>query len=384
MISNLKGKLDALRVQNNITAQTERPAEVPVQKPLCRYERYVYPLNHKVGRYEVALGLDPSAELLSCLTQTELPVHYDARRILYLDTETTGLSTGAGTLAFLVALGFYEDASFVVEQYLMEDYDQESDLLDRLLARVEDFDCLVTYNGKSFDVPLLEVRCVMNRLNSRLRKMTQLDLLHSARRLYKMRVASCSLGNMERTILEHERQGDIPSAEIPECFFAYVKDRDPARMNIVLDHNRQDVLSMPVMMGAMLAQLIARRGEDVRDDYSMGRLFLRSGREDWAEACFSRAAQALPEARRALSLLYKQRQRWAEAVSRWQDMVDQNEGGSFPVHELAKYLEHKAKTPAAAYGLVVRYRQGMGQWGLKDEEIEKRYRRLKKYAKGDG
>ncbi len=387
MIRNLKSKLDALRAGQQTPPPKPKEGETPsVQREaICRFERFCYPLTCTTGNCSLKLGQNPDPQLLACLTQTALPADFDGRRLLYLDTETTGLSTGAGTLAFLVGIGYYDELSsqYIVEQYLMEDYDQEPDLLSRLLATLDRFDTLVTYNGKSFDVPLLEVRYVMNRLHSRLRQMTQLDLLHAARRIYKRRIGSCSLGNMERTLLGIERADDIPGAEIPECFFAYVKDRDPKRMNLVLKHNRQDILSMPLLMGTMLQTLQLRASDYPEDDYSCGRLFLRSRQWDWAEACLLRASGSLPEARLELAAYYKRQGRWPEAETIWLAMVEASEGGTLPYHELAKYYEHILHQPARAYRLIVRLRDTLGQWGVRDEEIEKRYRRLKKYAQGD-
>ncbi len=386
MIRNLKGKLDALRAEQQSAANhaPKDPSPYVERETLCRFERFCYPLPTVMGNHTLALGFNPDPELLSCLTQTVLPPDFDSRRLLYLDTETTGLSTGTGTLAFLVGVGYYDgDSQYVVEQYLMEDYDQEPDLLSRLLATLERFDTLVTYNGKSFDVPLLEVRYVMNRLNARLRRMTQLDLLHAARRIYKRRIRSCTLGNMERTLLGIERTDDIPGAEIPECFFAYVKDRDPKRMNIVLEHNRQDILSMPLLMGSMLHTLQRRCSDYPEDDYSCARLFLRSKKQQWAEECLLRASASLPEARWDLAAYYKRQGRWAEAETLWLAMVEASEGGTAPYHELAKYYEHVLHQPARAYHLIERLRDSLGKWGLRDQAVDKRYRRLKKYAQGE-
>jgi len=383
MIRNLKGKLDALRAEQQISQPAPVPKPEPIRESLCRFDRLLYPVHDVVGSQALTVGQNVSADLLACLTQTQLPKGFSPERMLYLDTETTGLSTGAGALAFLVGMGYYEDNHYVVEQYMMEDFDQEPDLLKRLLSTLDRFDTLVTYNGKSFDVPLLEVRYVMNRLHSRLRKMTQLDLLHAARRIYKKRIGSCSLGNMERTLLGIERQGDIPGAEIPECFFHYVKDRDPSRMNIVLEHNRQDIVSMPLLLGSMLNTLKQHDSTYPEDQFSCGRLFLRSDRTREAEECFRKAACHFHEARWELSMLYKKEGRMVEAESLWKTMIDAAEGGTAPYHELAKYYEHTLKRYDKAYALIRQLKETLGKWGIRDQEVDKRYHRLKKYIKGE-
>ena len=126
---------------------------------------------------------------------------FDVERCLFLDTETTGLSGGAGTVAFLVGLGYVRDGVFTVEQYLMRDYSDEADMLSQIARRMQEFDCVCTFNGKNFDLPLLQTRFTMCRMRDSWREMDQLDLLYPARRTWKLRLGSCRLGRIEEYIL---------------------------------------------------------------------------------------------------------------------------------------------------------------------------------------
>ena len=144
------------------------------------------------------------------------------RDLLFLDTETTGLSGGTGTYVFLVCLGWFEESEFVVEQYFMEDYDREPGLMEAVADRIRQFRAFVTYNGKNFDVPLLRTRFLFNRQRNPLDQ-PDLDLLYPARRIWKGRLESCSLGTIEERIFELDRTSDVPGALIPQIYLDYIE-----------------------------------------------------------------------------------------------------------------------------------------------------------------
>ena len=145
--------------------------------------------------------------------------------ILFLDTETTGLAGGAGTVAFLVGMGYFTGRDFAVEQVLMRDYGQESELLRTVSAVAGRFSVLCTFNGRTFDAPLLASRFVMNRLPSRLPS-AHADVLYPARRLWKLRLKRCNLANLEEQLLHVKREDDLPGAEVPQTYFRYLRDGD--------------------------------------------------------------------------------------------------------------------------------------------------------------
>jgi hypothetical protein len=174
--------------------------------------------------------------------------HSPPARWAFLDTETTGLAGGAGTYAFLVGVGSIEPAGFRLRQFFMRDYGEEPSLLWRLAEYLEGFDVLVTYNGKSYDQPLLETRFQMARAyTGRLRpfdRMEHLDLLFGARRLWKLRLESCRLVELERRILGVEREGDLPGEMIPYCYFDFLRTQEAFRVVPIFHHNAIDILSL--------------------------------------------------------------------------------------------------------------------------------------------
>ena len=203
---------------------------------------------------------------------------FDIRRCLFLDTETTGLSHGAGTVAFLVGLGFVEGDALIVEQYLMRDYGDEPELIDRLAARMDGFDCVCTFNGRSFDMPLLETRFTMCRMRERWRDLENLDLLAPSRRTWKLRLGSCRLCNLEAEILGMPREGDLPGGEVPARYFEFLKTGDESLLEDIIAHNRQDIATLSRLL-ARLCEITDRpeAQPDQRDLFSLGKALERQG-----------------------------------------------------------------------------------------------------------
>ncbi len=165
-------------------------------------------------------------------------------RWVFLDTETTGLAGGTGTYAFLVGVGHIAPEGFRLKQFFMRDYGEEASLLAALDAHLSEFDVLVTYNGKTYDQPLLETRYRMARARPPFTRLAHLDLLAGARRLWKLRLESCRLVELENQILGVERQGDLPGEMIPYVYFEYLRTREIERLAPVFHHNAIDILSL--------------------------------------------------------------------------------------------------------------------------------------------
>jgi uncharacterized protein len=169
-------------------------------------------------------------------------------RWAFLDTETTGLAGGTGTYAFLIGVGSIEPAGFRLRQFFMRDYGEEASLLGRLAEYLERFDVLITYNGKTYDQPLLETRFRMARPHGApphpFDRLTHLDLLFGARRLWKLRLESCRLVDLENRILGVERQGDLPGEMIPYCYFEYLRTHQAWKLVPIFHHNAIDILSL--------------------------------------------------------------------------------------------------------------------------------------------
>src|ERR1039457_3930838 len=217
----------------------------------------------------------------------------------FLDTETTGLAGGTGTYAFLIGVGSIEPAGFRLRQFFMRDYGEEASQLHRLAEYLADFDVLVTYNGKAFDQPLLETRYRMARARHPFDRMQHLDLLFGARRLWKLRLDSCRLVELENQILGVEREGDLPGEMIPYCYFGYLRTLRAFDLVPIFHHNAIDILSLACLTAIVpLAfrspeETAFRHGADV---IGLARWVLKAGRHDEALRLLRRAVDlGLPD-----------------------------------------------------------------------------------------
>ena len=223
---------------------------------------------------------------------------FDLRRAVFLDTETTGLAGGAGTAAFLIGVGLVDGERFRVRQYFMRDYHEEAALLHALAEELRRFDRLVTFNGKMFDVPLLDARFRLNRGRFPLAEAPHLDLLHPARRLWKARLESCRLQSLEAELMGLRRTGDIPGEEIPQVYFDWVRRRDARMLARVFEHNRQDIVSLAALAVLACQWVEEGRAEDPRDVFSLARVLERARLYERSEAEYRRALELGPGALR--------------------------------------------------------------------------------------
>lgn len=251
-------------------------SEVPTEHgPLYVCERYLEP-DHHHGRSAVRAGLHAGAGTLSALLCDPALGELDLDRALYLDTETTGLAGGTGTVAFLVGLARFEEGALCVEQLIVPQLGSETPVLARLAQRLANASCLITYNGKSFDWPLLRTRFVLSRLPVPSLP-THIDLLHVCRRLWKERLSSVRLTDMEREILHFEREDDLPGAEIPARYFEFLRGGSPDRLCPVLEHNQNDLIALAALLGAVSQLFEGSRGLcDPADALYFGKLALRA------------------------------------------------------------------------------------------------------------
>lgn len=305
---------------------------------------------HRHGRFRVDAALGASSAALSALAVDPKLAAVDPGRLLFLDTETTGLGRGAATVPFLIGLAWFEDRTLVVEQLLLEELGEEAPMLDRLHQRIEQASALVTFNGKAYDWPLLTQRYVLQRVPPPPPR-PHLDLLHCARRVYGRRLNQTRLAELEDEVLGFRRERDVDGAEIPSLYWSFLRHRHPVPMLGVLEHNLHDVVSMAVLLHH-LADRYERLdpSEAPEDQLERARVAVRSNDVARAEA-FARAAVdggASPEvvcvASRLLGTLAKRSARFEDAAG-WFDRALAC-AGSAPeaaeLHlELAKLHEHR-------------------------------------------
>ncbi|MGC8826775.1 MAG: ribonuclease H-like domain-containing protein, partial [Anaerolineae bacterium] len=218
------------------------------------------------GRWPLGDLLQRSPETLArLLDPPEQAPALDPRQIVFLDTETTGLAGGTGTYAFLVGIGFFsDDRTFTIRQYFMRDYDEEPAQMSALIEALEPFGALGSFNGRSFDVPILETRLALQRLPSRLSRLPHMDLLRPARRVWRRVLMSCALSSLEQAVLAVRRTGaDVPSWMIPSLYFEYLQTGEAGPLAGVFYHNQQDILSM-VTLANHLCRLLENPAETGR------------------------------------------------------------------------------------------------------------------------
>ena len=355
-----------------------------------------YPMNHRHGRVplESIFQIPPDGFGVMSSDHREI----DLRRSIFLDTETTGLAGGSGTCAFLVGVGFVEDEEFVVRQFFMRDYVEERAMLSDLTELLSRFDCLLTYNGKSFDIPLLETRLVMTRQRYSFEDMVHFDLLHPARNLWKRRFDSCRLSELESTLLGLYREDDVPGHLIPTLYFNFLRAQHSGPMVSVLSHNRYDILS--------LAALTARAAEMLNEDYvpdnplddlSLGMLFERAESRERSIHHYRRAidtgldGRPRQEAQLRLASLLKKLENWGEAETLWAELCRQDTELAIPaLTELAMLDEHRRKDFERALDYCELALDQLSQqyhWPLRfrekwTEAFQHRRRRLRRRQKG--
>ena len=374
---NLRDKLRA------VGGPVNRQAEVggQTEERDCRHLAVTRPLAEFPGALELTGGT------LSLMTEKEIPVNLDPRRILYLDTETTGLG-GSGSVAFLVGMGYLTDVGFEVHQFLMRDYPEEPFLLRHVAAGLGKFDALCTFNGATFDVPLLESRFRMNRMDQACLDLPHLDLLHLCRRLWKLRLGRCNLGRLEEVVLGKPRTDDLPGSEVPQRYFAYLKTKQEALLQDVLAHNAQDIASLCVLLNHMAdLYLHPEKIAFPEDVYSMGRALERVSHTGPARRCYTlaRTGSMAEEASRALAASYRRGGEREEAARIWREMIARRQGGADPYIELAKYEEHVRRNPEAALRLTEQAMALLSEASLrpasvqeKKNEVQYRYQRLRR------
>ena len=299
-------------------------------------------------------------ESLSRKTRTALE---DPTKWLFLDTETTGLAGGTGTYAFLIGLGWWDAGGLQVEQLFMRDFTEEYSILHELSTRVVERPVLVTFNGKSFDWPLLENRFTMTRSIAAPKLAAHLDLLHPARALWKLRLRSVRLAELERHVLDAPRLGwhrenDVASALIPQFYFDYLRGGPAEPLAGVVRHNQMDLRGLAALFGkinTLLAEPADSANEiESLDLFGLSRFLQRRGDADRAHSACAQAlaiglpAEFRPKARRDLALMAKRRGEHQRAAEIWLDMVADLHEGIHACEQLAIYYERHAKDPAKA------------------------------------
>lgn len=255
--------------------------------------------------------------------------------LLFIDTETSGLAGGTGTIAFTIGLARVEGDEIRVRQYFLTSFKAEADMLRQALTWISSARHLVSYNGKCFDVPLLVTRYRLARMANPFGHLTHIDLLHPTRTALAKNWPDCRLQTAEQYLFKLYRDDDLPSYLIPQVWAAYLRYGETRGVRGIVEHNRFDLLSLVALAG-VLARVYAEPGHSYADPLAIARAHRRNGSESAALLHLQEQAQTLSE--QELAWLYRRSSRWDEAVAIWKRLAAR--GVLQAIERLAKYFEH--------------------------------------------
>jgi hypothetical protein len=313
---------------------------------------------HCHGRVAVCDALAVDAALVARLALDAAFEGVDLTRLLIIDTETTGLAGGSGTVPFLIGLAFFDEGVLKVEQLFLQDLGGEAPLLQHLRERIAQASCIVSYNGKAFDWPLLRTRFILNRIA--LPELgPHLDLLHCCRRLLRARMPSVRLTDVEQELLGFYREDDIDGADIPGLYLAYLRGEDPSTLLPVITHNVHDLVALAAILSRLCAHFAdVAPHDDPRDHLAYARVafrasdFERVGRFAEAAVRGSDSTELAVDALSLLALVARRRGDSLAAESAWQRaLVAAGTGrAAARVHlALARLYERQLKDPGRAH-----------------------------------
>jgi uncharacterized protein YprB with RNaseH-like and TPR domain len=317
----------------------------------------LYERHRRHGSMDISNLIELPPDVLDALSNGAVPSSHPTRWA-FLDTETTGLAGGAGTYAFLIGVGSIDEEGFRVRQFFMRDYCEEASLLHALAEHLARFDVLVTYNGKAYDQPLLETRFRMARARPPFTRMQHVDLLFGARRLWKLRLDSCRLVDLEHQILGVERHGDLPGEMIPYYYFNFLRTQHAFRLVPIFHHNVMDIVSLACFTA--IVPMAFRSPEDLAvrhgaDLVGLARWLAQAERHEQALGLLRRAVDlGLPDdllfrTLMDIALIEKKLGRSAAVLAAFTELAaSPNPYRTRAFEELAKFYEHSERNYALA------------------------------------
>lgn len=295
--------------------------------------------------------LNQIAKVLSLSDEENL----DVEDLLFFDTETTGLSRGAGTLVFLIGVGYFEKKHFIIEQFILDSPANERDFLMRFESVLRDKKLLISYNGKSFDIPLIRNRMIMNRMFSKIEDMPHLDLLHLTRKFYRHSLPNHRLSTIEQRLLRFFRANDCPGSEAPEQYRSFLKTKRRQTLDPIIAHNALDIASLLSLLhhlDAILFKPLASFNDDK----------LLVSRADFWFKCQPQKSQVIYQSLLErgikedlrchclikLALIYKKDKHVKKAAELWHNLTEESPQLVRPWIELSQYYEHQVKNISKA------------------------------------
>jgi hypothetical protein len=383
-----KEKLEKLvrqNLQRKGLPMAEQPAvpSVTTREPFLVRDFY-YSLDGRYGKVRLGEWRDLQAEALAVIWGSDALATPDSRKLLFFDSETTGLAGGTGTIPFMLGFGFFSEQVFQVKIFLLQDLDREGEFLaavDEFLA-AGNFSATVTFNGKAFDFPLLETRYILQRRRFPLLDLPHLDFLFPARTIWKNTFDSRKLGYLGEMLLGISRGDDIDASSIPALYFNFLRNGDLAAIDPVIEHNAMDLVGLAavVLLGARYLadySLTADEGEIL----GLGMLYERAGLLEKAEAFYrvakdvSGRAAVRERAVRRLSVLLKKKKLYQEALKLWEILSAGNDLQAF--REISVHYEHRERNYYQAVEIVEKALGNVSLSPSQQQDLEKRLERLR-------
>ncbi len=307
----------------------------------------------------------------------------DPRRVVFFDSETTGLAGGTGTIPFMLGFGFFSDQAFQVKIFVLLSLDREGEFLEAVARFLEEkgFSALVTYNGKAFDSPLLETRYILQRQRFPLRDLPHLDFLFPARTIWRNTFDSRQLGYLGEMLLGLSREDDIDGSDIPALYFNFLRSQAFSLIEPVVEHNAMDLVGLAavVLLGVLYLDDYSLTG-DGGEIFGLGRLCERAGLLEKAEEFYKVAREVSSRsdvgtlAAQRLSALMKKKKLYGEALELWRQLADASDPQA--QHEISVHYEHRERDYAMAVTYVEKALSGGGLSPARQQEMEKRLKRL--------
>jgi len=388
---NLSLKRDkSQKEKKNMGGPAQEPVDVGIPSRVDNdsaftLREFIYPLSSVFGRFEMSEWKRISSRQLAIIFGDEDYETISPMKLLFFDTETTGLAGGTGTIPFMLGFGFFVGESFRVHIFLLDDLYKEDVFLNEVDRFLEshDFSGTVTYNGKSFDFPLLEARYILQRKRFPLLKLPHLDFLFPARTLWKHTYDSRKLGHLGDILLGLSRDDDVDASQIPGMYFNYLRSRSFSSIEKVVEHNALDLLGL-----AALVLLAVKYQEDIaftRDEGEIlgtAKLYEKYGDFEKALQLYELLKQSalreeiVTKAVKNLAVIKKKKKLYKEALQLWEILSHSDANDRLAVRELSVYFEHREKNYVKALEYVRKGLDSMELTGPQQRDFEKRLKRL--------
>jgi len=359
----------------------------------------------KIEKFEKFTDFDPtisnksySSVRLPFLTKNQFKEPLLLENFLIFDLETTGLAGGTGTYPFLMGFGTFEEHGIRIYQYLLPEFGREISAYIDLMKIWTEKSTLLSYNGKSFDYPLLRNRLILNRMDNPFVEYRHLDLLHLARRLWKSVLPSCSLGTVEKRIFNFNRWRDIEGSQIPQAYFAFLQTSDTSDIKRIIDHNQLDIVSLARLLFYLDQIENSELNSNFPDREKISMFNIAVNISDLSRIepiinSFASENKKIPnKSLKSYSILLKRKDKWQKAIEIWQKFIENGDEIMFSCEELAKYYEHREKNIERAINYtkraidffsIIEEIQVQEEMGERKNRFEHRLNRLNKKLKKD-